>query len=236
MWAHGDVQLADAAAPAWEPPPALASAADGDSGAAYSGPARVLAVAAPAARLDRAFFVQRHPEGGLLLHAASLALLHRRRRGLQRCAALFGLVRAQLAAARRALTAAARDWRGAAADVRRRLEQLESDQADAGAAAPSALGDLTLLLCAGAATQGLQQFLLNTLGEAGLRRLARAVDLAAEALHAALLDAVLPRLALAAFALGEMRGLAGAAAGLQRLGLQVRCSLLASLVSLLCNP
>jgi len=70
--------------------------------------------------------------------------------------------------------------------------------------------------------QGLQQFLLNTLGEAGLRRLARQIDIAAGALHAALLDDALPRLALAVFALGEMRGLSAAAAGLQQLGLQVR--------------
>lgn len=70
--------------------------------------------------------------------------------------------------------------------------------------------------------QGLQQFLLTTLGEAGLRRLARQIDLAASALHAVLLDAALPRLSLAAFALGEMRGLAAAAGGLQQLGLEVR--------------
>jgi hypothetical protein len=72
--------------------------------------------------------------------------------------------------------------------------------------------------------QGLQQFLLTTLGEAGLRRLARGIDLAAGALHGALLGGALPRLSLAVFALGEMRGLAAAAWGLQQLGLQVRAA------------
>ncbi|GBF88198.1 hypothetical protein Rsub_00910 [Raphidocelis subcapitata] len=214
-WAHGEVQLLDAGAPAWEP----AGGRGDEGGGGGAGAGRVLAVAAPE-QLDQLYFLQQHPTGGLVLHASSLSGLHRHRADLQRCAALFGQVQSHLAAAQRGLAAAARDWRSAVSDMGRRMEQLESDLSDAGTAAPNPLGDLTLLLCTGAITQGLQQWLLSTLGEAGLRRLARQVDLAADGLHSELLNGVLPRLRLAVFALGEMRALAAAASGLQRLGLQ----------------
>jgi hypothetical protein len=94
-----------------------------------------------------------HHPGGLLLHASSLHLLRHHRRGLQRCAALFGLVQRHLAAAQKALASAARDWRSAMSDMGRRMEQLASDLSDAGAGAPDGVGDLTLLLCTGAITQ-----------------------------------------------------------------------------------
>lgn len=88
-----------------------------------------------------------------MLHASSLSGLHRHRADLQRCAALFGQVQSHVAAAQRGLAAAARDWRSAMSDMRRRIEQLESDLSDAGTAVPNPLGDMTLLLCTGAITQ-----------------------------------------------------------------------------------
>lgn len=49
-------------------------------------------------------------------------------------------------------------------DLGRRMEQLASDLADAGAAAPNPIGDLTLLLCSGSITQVGQGVLVASLG------------------------------------------------------------------------
>ncbi|GAB4814517.1 hypothetical protein N2152v2_001563 [Parachlorella kessleri] len=68
----------------------------------------------------------------------------------------------------------------------------------------------------------LQQYLTTTLGEAGVKRLARAVDGAVHAVHAALLDSVAPAAELAAFRLSELRGVSApcCAPGLGTLALQ----------------
>lgn len=88
--------------------------------------------------------------------------------------------------------------------------------------------ELLLLLATSCTTPPLQSFLASTLGEANLRRLARAVDTTATGLHTALLERVMPLVELVVFLLGELRGLvscraggAGTAAG-SWLGLQVR--------------
>lgn len=92
--------------------------------------------------------------------------------------------------------------------------------------------ELLLLLATGCCTPPLQSFLANTLGEAGLRRLARAVDSMASGLHTALLERLMPLLELVLFLLGELRGCVACGGGEQPpreawMGLQVcsRCRL-----------
>jgi hypothetical protein len=82
--------------------------------------------------------------------------------------------------------------------------------------------ELLLLLATGSATPPLAAFLSSSLGEAGLRRLARGLDTAASGLHTALLERLGPLAELTLFLLGELRGAVAAAGGASWLGLQVR--------------
>jgi hypothetical protein len=71
-----------------------------------------------------------------------------------------------------------------------------------------ASGEFLLLLAAGCVTPVMHQYLSSSLGEAGLRRLARGIDTGAGRLHAFLLDQLLPRLRLTTYVLAELRGAA----------------------------
>lgn len=62
---------------------------------------------------------------------------------------------------------------------------------------------------------------MGSLKEAGLRKLAKALDNAAQNVHALLLDHVAPAAEVATFILGEMKGMAAAARGNQMLGVSV---------------
>lgn len=75
--------------------------------------------------------------------------------------------------------------------------------------------ELLLLLATGSTTPPLQSFLGSTFGEAGLRRLARAVDSTASGLHTALLERVMPLVELVLFLLGELRGLVVCGGGVE---------------------
>jgi hypothetical protein len=81
--------------------------------------------------------------------------------------------------------------------------------------------ELLLLLATGACTPPLQSFLCSSLGEAGLRRLARGTDAALNVLHTALLERLVPLAELVVFLLGELRGAVLAAGAETWMGLQV---------------
>lgn len=70
---------------------------------------------------------------------------------------------------------------------------------------------------------GLQAFLAGGLKESGLRKLAKALDNSVQSVHALLLDHVAPAAEVATFILGELKGMAAAAAadGNQLLGVSV---------------
>lgn len=57
-------------------------------------------------------------------------------------------------------------------------------------------------------TPPMEQFLMNALGESGIKKAARGVDAALCAMHALLVDRLQPELEMVAFRLGELRGLA----------------------------
>ena len=79
------------------------------------------------------------------------------------------------------------------------------------------------LLCPNTKLAALAAGATSLAGEAGVKRLARAVDAAVHAVHAGLIDGVAPAAQLAAFRLGELRGLAAPcnAPALAALGLKV---------------
>lgn len=81
--------------------------------------------------------------------------------------------------------------------------------------------ELLLLLATGACTPPLHSFLSSTLGEAGLRRLARGTDAALSGLHTALLERLVPLSELVCFLLGELRGAVLASGTDAWMGLQV---------------
>jgi hypothetical protein len=81
--------------------------------------------------------------------------------------------------------------------------------------------ELLLLLATGACTPPLHNFLSSSLGEAGLRRLARGTDAALSSLHTALLERLVPLAELVLFLLGELRGAVLAAGADSWMGLQV---------------
>lgn len=68
---------------------------------------------------------------------------------------------------------------------------------------------------------GLQAFLVGSLKEAGLRKMAKALDNAVQSVHALLLDHVAPAAEVATFILGEMKGMAAAAHRNELLGVSV---------------
>jgi hypothetical protein len=71
-----------------------------------------------------------------------------------------------------------------------------------------AQSDLLLLVTMGEYTPPMEQFLMNALGEAGIKKIARGVDSALCAMHALLVDRLQPELEMVALRLGELRGLA----------------------------
>ncbi|GIL45438.1 hypothetical protein Vafri_2680 [Volvox africanus] len=136
---------------------------------------------------------------------------------------LGGLVAGRLEAAAAALVAAARAWKGAAAELSKRMdEQLREALANHGHDPDDALGELTCMLASGHVSAPLHSFLTGSLTEAGLRRLAKTVDLAVQEVSSLLLDGVLPALQLVVFVMGELRGRARTASIVQTLGLQER--------------
>lgn len=81
--------------------------------------------------------------------------------------------------------------------------------------------ELGLLLATGSCSPPLHNFLGSTLGEAGLRRLARGTDAALNSLHTAILERLMPLAELVLFLLGELRGAVLAAGAESWMGLQV---------------
>ena len=71
-----------------------------------------------------------------------------------------------------------------------------------------AQSDLLLLVTMGEYTPPMEQFLMNKLGEAGLKKVGRGVDAALCAMHALLVDRLQPEMEMLAFRLGELRGMA----------------------------
>jgi len=81
--------------------------------------------------------------------------------------------------------------------------------------------ELLLLLATGACTPPLHNFLSSTLGEAGIRRVARSIDAAISGLHTAILERLMPLAELVLFLLGELRGAVLAASAESWMGLKV---------------
>ncbi|GFR42379.1 hypothetical protein Agub_g3065, partial [Astrephomene gubernaculifera] len=132
----------------------------------------------------------------------------------------------RLEAAQAALGAAAKAWRGAAAELSKRLdEQLREALESHGHDPDDVVGELTCMLASGHVSPPLQSFLASTLTEPGLRRLAKTVDAALQEVSRQLLDGVLPELQLVAFVAGELRGRARAAHITHTLGLKERAVL-----------
>ncbi|KAJ7549046.1 hypothetical protein O6H91_07G037900 [Diphasiastrum complanatum] len=78
---------------------------------------------------------------------------------------------------------------------------------------------LSLLAC-GSASAALHQFLAVSLGEGGLKRLAKSIDSAGRELHIILAEHLQPAAELIAFRLGELSGLARWRARMQKIGLE----------------
>jgi len=88
--------------------------------------------------------------------------------------------------------------------------------------------DLLLLVTMGEYSAAMEQYLNSTLGEAGIKRAARAVDAAVCTVHALLVDKLLPELEVLAFRLGELRGMSLTPKGRSLLGLHVRANFMLS--------
>ncbi|KAF8060496.1 Eefsec [Scenedesmus sp. PABB004] len=208
LWLQGEVQVAELAG-GLAPP-----GGGGGDGEAQQGeeeeeeeePYKLLHVTASAG-LDQLITVHASPSGGVALASHSLALLRVHQEPLQQCTALFSQLQALLKAAVKGVEVASQDWAGAMADFRKRFDaQLRQELADHGSTITVPQQELVLLLATGCPTPPMQTFLASTLGEAGLRRLARALDATAGGLHTALLERLMPLTELALFLLGELRG------------------------------
>lgn len=77
---------------------------------------------------------------------------------------------------------------------------------------------LSLLAC-GSASAALHQFLAASLGEAGLKRLAKSIDTAGRELHNLIAEHLQPAAELISFIIGELRGLSRWRSRLRRIGL-----------------
>jgi hypothetical protein len=174
---------------------------------------------------------RRRAAAGLLAAPMLARPLRAARREVRHWARLHWRLETLLASAACALRAAEREWGSAASTLRKRLldelgESLAAhgdgdgggigggdnpeQQRDQGEQADDPRADLLLLLATGSAGSGVHAWLTGSLGEAGVQRVARAVDAALERAHALLLHSCLPALERAAFCLGELRGLAAA--------------------------
>ncbi|PRW05834.1 anaphase-promoting complex subunit 4 [Chlorella sorokiniana] len=126
---------------------------------------------------------------------------------LHRLALAAAQVGSLLEGCRASLAAACKEWGAGQREFeesRRRLANLMSDYGSTGDPASELHG----LLTTGAVGGALQQYLTATLGEPGLKKLARAVDAAVCSVHNLLTDHLQPQLEQLAFRLGELRGLA----------------------------
>jgi hypothetical protein len=212
---------------AWPPRPArldalVAVAADGEV-TAYadglhpmlaSGPpaaeahpvVRVLAVGQPPSLREIVVLVE-DSRGALALRGLGSAALGARAGALRAAAALAADVLAGAGRLAAAAAAAVGEWEAGLAAQAELTGTLEALLADHGIDS-DATADLLLLVTMGEYSAAMEQFLSTALGEAGLKRAARVVDAALCAVHAAVVDRVAPEAELAAFRLGELRGLA----------------------------
>ncbi|WIA35226.1 hypothetical protein OEZ86_003688 [Tetradesmus obliquus] len=178
-------------------------------------------------QLDQVLTVNQSASGAVVVVSHSLQLLQQHQQPLQQCTTLFSQLQSFLQAAVKCVEVSASDWASAMGDFRKRFKvQLQQELSDHGSSITVPQHELLLLLATGCCTSPLQSFLAHTLGEAGLRRLARSLDSTASGLHTALLERLLPLLELVLFLLGELRGCVACGGGAQPpagswMGLQV---------------
>ncbi|KAF6264340.1 anaphase-promoting complex, cyclosome, subunit 4-domain-containing protein [Scenedesmus sp. NREL 46B-D3] len=208
LWLQGQVQVAELTALVM-PRASVAGGAAEDKNSLQEEEEeryRLLHVVATS-QLDQVMTVNQSASGAVVVVSHSLQLLQQHQQPLQQCTALFSQLQGFLQAAVKCVEVAASDWGSAMADFRKRFDvQLKQELADHGSSITAPQQELLLLLATGCCTSPLQSFLAHTLGEAGLRRLARSLDSTASGLHTALLERVMPLLELVLFLLGELRG------------------------------
>eukprot|EP00887_Chlorella_sp_A99_P001987 scaffold18.g1987.t1 len=146
---------------------------------------------------------------GPRLHLATLdtRAVGRNSGRLHRLGLLAAEAAAALAGCHASCEAACREWEGAMQEWAAATQRLQADL-DKFASSVPPQEQLLQLLATGALSPGMLQFLSVTLGEPGLKKLARMVDSAVRAVHSLLADRLQPALEELAFRLGELRGLA----------------------------
>ncbi|PSC75422.1 Anaphase-promoting complex subunit 4 [Micractinium conductrix] len=150
---------------------------------------------------------QEGPAGGARLATLSTCHVGAHAQQLHRLALAAGEVGRLLDGCRQSHAAAAKEWACGQREFDASRARLAALMGDYGCATEPA-SELHTLLATGAVGGALQQYLTSTLGEPGLKKLARAVDAAVVATHNLLTDHLQPALEQLAFRLGELRGLA----------------------------
>lgn len=215
LWLQGQVQIAEVAGGVH-----ASEDEEGDSLAA-AGPYQLVHAIADSG-LQQLLTVNRSSSGAVVVMSHSLSLLHEHQQPLQQCAALFSHIQTFLQAAKASISSCKQDWSSVHSDFTKRFDtQLKQELSDQGSSITEPQQELVLLLATGSCSPPLHNFLSSTLGEAGLRRLARSTDAALNSMHTALLERLMPLAELVLFLLGELRGAVLAAGAESWMGLQV---------------
>ncbi|KAK9810236.1 hypothetical protein WJX72_007067 [[Myrmecia] bisecta] len=157
--------------------------------------------------------------GWLNMSIYSTQSIEARRHELHHVAMLASHALALLDGAQQTLSACEREWRDAMEAMAGKLAVLEGLLRDHASHAKPQEEFICLLAC-GALSAALHQFLATNLGEAGVKRLAKAVDAAATSLGGLLVDHLQPTLEVVAFHLADLQGLAACRRWLGPIGLQ----------------
>ncbi|KAL4428023.1 hypothetical protein ABPG75_002112 [Micractinium tetrahymenae] len=146
-------------------------------------------------------------EGPLRLSSLSMRHVGAHAAQLHRLALAAAQVEALLEGCRQSFRELCKEWGAGQKELGESRRKLAALMSDYGSSADPA-AELQGLVATGAVGGALQQYITATLGEPGLKKLARAVDVAACSCHNLLTDHLQPQLEQLAFRLGELRGLA----------------------------
>ncbi|KAF5836570.1 anaphase-promoting complex, cyclosome, subunit 4-domain-containing protein [Dunaliella salina] len=147
-------------------------------------------------------------QGGLGCMVRHMGAMHSQQQPLLQLSVLSWTLKEMLELAALGVTSASKEWSSAQQEVSKRHRQMVNTLEDHDPSATDPAGELACMLAAGHVSPGMHAFLTGTLTEHGLRRMAKMVDSAVQAVHAILLDQVAPAVEVATFVLGELRGLA----------------------------
>ncbi|KAG0565222.1 hypothetical protein KC19_8G174800 [Ceratodon purpureus] len=155
---------------------------------------------------------------GLYAISVDTSLLGDRRKELRQVALQASSVEELLEVVEGTVTVMRKHWSEAISTFEDKFRSLSTLLLEHGSPVKPRDEFLSLLAC-GSASAALHQFLAASLGEAGLKRLAKSIDTAGRELHNLIAEHLQPAAEIIAFRVGELRGLSRWRSRLRRIGL-----------------